>query len=347
MDNAIAITEQSALDADQISGDDIAQIRYRILSVAEADILNTSEDSNSGAPSQLNTSKMNISYSFVVNENHQANSIFENPHTSSGRTNVSNNTEPSSNASDTEDDNTLEKESFNTKAQEMLDLIVETAKVFNVKLPENRDKEKQKAKPRQHNKFKGSSPANNPNDYNHLSQTAWHSRRDTEPINEFTDMHNLLVGAFPQVFLFGKSYTKNPSLPLPSELEHLLLQYTAAAATTRELLFYLFDCKSCHIILRNIAAKVRKDPLAFQAYAKLVHSDEFKEKIIQAAADPDGPVAKEVLKIVVPVLNFGSHNTILGGLGDTTSLSRAIAMALRYGPATTMLTITQCCLYII
>jgi hypothetical protein len=148
MDNAIAITEQSALDADQISGDDIAQIWSHILSVAEADILNTSEDSNSGAPSQLNTSKMNISYSFVVNENHQANSIFENQHTSSGRTNVSNNTEPSSNASDTEDDNTLEKESFNTKAQEMLDLIVETAKVFNVKLPENRDKEKQKAKPR-------------------------------------------------------------------------------------------------------------------------------------------------------------------------------------------------------
>ena len=42
----------------------------------------------------------------------------------------------------------------------------------------------------------------------------------------------------------------------------------------------------------------------------------------------------------MPILNFGSRNSIVGGRGDTTSLTRACAMAHRYGPSSTMLTIT-------
>ncbi len=119
-------------------------------------------------------------------------------------------------------------------------------------------------------------------------------------------MHNLLVGAFPQVFLFGRSYTTKKSFPTPTEIEHLLLQYTNSAATNQSLLFYLFDCKSRHNIVGNMAAKVRSDPLAFQAYAHLVNSDEFKSKIVCAAKHPNSKIAKEVLHTVVPVLNFGT-----------------------------------------
>ena len=42
--------------------------------------------------------------------------------------------------------------------------------------------------------------------------------------------------------------------------------------------------------------------------------------------------------MVLPVLNFGSHNSIAGSLGDTTSLSHAIAMVKHYGPSSIMLT---------
>ena len=45
--------------------------------------------------------------------------------------------------------------------------------------------------------------------------------------------------------------------------------------------------------------------------------------------------------MVIPVLSFGNHhNHIIGSLGDTSSLSRGMAMAKRYGPATAMITIT-------
>ena len=42
-----------------------------------------------------------------------------------------------------------------------------------------------------------------------------------------------------------------------------------------------------------------------------------------------------------PILTLGGRNSMVAGsLGDTTSLSRAMAMAKRYGPCTTMLTLT-------
>ena len=71
----------------------------------------------------------------------------------------------------------------------------------------------------------------------------WATARDIEPVCELTDMHELLVGAFPSVFMLGLSYPRK-SLLNPQQMEHLLLQHTNAAATNRELLFYLFDCKS-------------------------------------------------------------------------------------------------------
>ncbi|MGL5934880.1 MAG: hypothetical protein ACRCZI_04580, partial [Cetobacterium sp.] len=181
---------------------------------------------------------------------------------------------------------------------------------------------------------------NDPAQFSHVANSAWLSERDHQPIDEFTDMQNLLVGAFPHIFLFGSSYKTKQALPTPSELEHLLLQHTNLPATSRELLFYLYDCKSRHLILQNLSAKVKKDPKAFEEYARLLRSEDFQAKIIHASENPSSPVAKEVLRSVLPVLNFATRNTALGGLGDTTSLARAVAHAHRYGDSTTMVTIT-------
>ena len=92
--------------------------------------------------------------------------------------------------------------------------------------------------------------------------------------------------------------------------------------------------------MQNISARIKKDPKAFEDYAKLIRSEDFQAKIIHASQHPSSPEAKEVLRTVLPILNFGARNGALGGLGDTTSLSRAIAHAQRYGESTTMVTIT-------
>ena len=198
--------------------------------------------------------------------------------------------------------------------------IKETADLFNIKLPEEKKKDD--------------------NDCDDNEDETWKSTRESDPLCEFSDMEELLTGAFPEVFLLGKAYSKKSMLS-NAQIEHLLFQFTNAAATNCELLFYLYDCKSCHTVINNMVHKVKKDPKAFEEYAKLVRSDEFKEKVKAAAKDSNSKVAKEVLKTVLPIISLGGSNLLGAGLlGDNTSLSRGMAMAKRYGGASTLLTVT-------
>jgi len=75
------------------------------------------------------------------------------------------------------------------------------------------------------------------------SHEPFQSLHEESPLNEFEEMEELWVGAFPTIFLFGRAHG-NHSLLNPRQMEHLLLQFTNAAATNRELLFFLFDAKS-------------------------------------------------------------------------------------------------------
>jgi len=157
-------------------------------------------------------------------------------------------------------------------------------------------------------------------------------------LNEFEEMEELLVGAFPTVFLLGQAYGSK-GLMKPNQMEHLLMQHTNAAATNRELLFFLFDVKSRHSIVHNFYSAIKNDSQAFGTYSEFVGSSEFADKIKQAARNPTSQEAKEVLQEVLPVLSLGTKNNFLAGaLGDTTSVSRGMAQAKRYGPASVFLT---------
>jgi len=170
---------------------------------------------------------------------------------------------------------------------------------------------------------------------NHL----WKSRREPLPLNEFEEMHELLCCAFPEVFMLGRSYQRT-SLPTTKQIRHLLLQFTAKAATSRELLFYLYDTKSRHSVISNFSSKVKQDPQAFQKFSKLVSDEVFLEKIKEAARDTSTKTAKEVLRTVLPILSFGSKQTLAGAFGDSGIQARGIATSLRHTAASQFLTLT-------
>ena len=294
MESAVQVTDKGALNADIIMGDDVAQVRSRILNSADVEELNTknSGSNDSTDDDEACRNDLKVSYSYVSNSGNTVDGAL---HGSAGK---------EGNAGET-----------------MEEIINDIAAAFNVQMPIGEGEEG------------GDEEGAN------REQQGFRSRREEEPLSEFDDMQELLTGAFPQVFMLGKTYDQS-SLLKPDQMEHLLMQYTNAAATCRELLFYLFDCKNRHNVIHNFASKVRKDPHAFAEYARLVRNEEFQKKIILAKQDPTSAVAKEVLRTVLPVLSFGTRASIAGALGDTTSLSRAMAMAKRYGPASTMLTIT-------
>ena len=114
----------------------------------------------------------------------------------------------------------------------MRDYLLEIADAFNVELPVVGTKDNGKH-----------------------SDVVCESNREREPLSEFDEMEELLTGAFPDVFMFGKTYGRNTFLNA-MEWEHLLLQFTDAAATNNELQCYLYDSLTRRKVVNNIAKKV-------------------------------------------------------------------------------------------
>ena len=160
---------------------------------------------------------MNVSYSFVANSN-----------------------PPGAGSSES---NEQKANNNSQEGRDNLDLLLEIAEAFNVLLPPKNNSDQvpsPSAHPPPTKPNATMHAANNPEDFFHLANSAWLSERSDDPINEFTDMHDLLVGAFPQIFLFGTSYKAKNSLPTPHELEHLLLQYTNTPATSPGSCFFIY-----------------------------------------------------------------------------------------------------------
>ena len=295
IDDAVRVTDESSLRTETMVGEDVSQVRTKIITRAE------SKQLKKMSQSKETQTQMAMSYALVANTSDMLNEVtFGTEEISEGaRERV--------------------KQRLDKQCEKRFEELKQIAEAFNVDLPE---------------------PPTAGDNTNEDEPHRWKSERDAEPLNEFEEMQELLVSAFPTVFMFGITY-KNDSLMNPKQMEHLLLQYTNSAATNRELLFYLFDCQSRHKILHNLSAKIKKDPEAFKEYSKLVRDDEFQEKIREAALAPTSDVAKEVLNVVLRVLTIGSRgHFVAGSLGDKTSMERAMACAKRYGPATTFLTVS-------
>ena len=308
IDNAVHVHNNRALLAEKILGDDVAHMRTGIMKQADLDSLKETTEKVSN--------EMKLTYSYVCNPDDALFELTDEPNIEEPQTNAEQTTAL---LSAQQSDITKQQTELigNTRRQEVMkSYMQEIANAFNIEMPTKKE---------------------NTSDHD---PDVWQSTREEEPLNEFEDMQELLVGAFPQVFLLGKTYPER-SLLNAVQMEHLLLQYTNVAATNRELMFYLYDCQSRHKILHNLATKIKKDPDAFDKYAELVQSDKFKHLIEEAARDTSSEAAETVLETILPVLTFAARNNVVAGsLGDKSSLSRTMANTRRYGPVNSLITVT-------
>ena len=170
------------------------------------------------------------------------------------------------------------------------------------------------------------------------------SAREDIPLNEFDDAGLCLCGAFPHIFMYGIAYDNQADdikYPPARKLHrHLLHQYTTVPASCRELIFYLFDQKQRHATMRNMAAKVKSCPAAFEQYGKLIGSRSFAKKLQKGIQTPGGTEAKEVIAKILPILAIGGNRTPFGAFDQNSSVMRTMAMSMRYGAASTFLTIS-------
>ena len=66
------------------------------------------------------------------------------------------------------------------------------------------------------------------------------SNRIGSPLNEFTENDKLLCKSFPFIFILGKTYKTDKSLN-SDQRHHLLKQFTNSAASTSEVMFFLYN----------------------------------------------------------------------------------------------------------
>ena len=117
-----------------------------------------------------------------------------------------------------------------------------------------------------------------PSEYNNGPEnTIPTSKRSSVPLSEFDQNDIIFPGAFPDVFLLGKVYNraKQGSLSF-KQRKHLLLQFTEAAATSQSIIFYMFDQMQRHENIRGMSNTVKATPQAFEMFAQLCNSNEFK-----------------------------------------------------------------------
>ena len=156
------------------------------------------------------------------------------------------------------------------------------------------------------------------------------SIRESNPLNEFLDNEDLLTGAFPDVFMFGRltgtsDQKQSGSLNRKQRL-HLLKQFTVRAATTPDLLFFLFNQQQRHEHIRGVNAKVKTNKKSFKLYQELLKSKDFKKKLNVAIKKPNSKEAKEVFKKISPVLKVSGRRAPFGAFQKSDVITKIYAL---------------------
>ena len=143
------------------------------------------------------------------------------------------------------------------------------------------------------------------------------SKRSQDPFNEFYDNHTVITMAHPTVFLlgtlFGHDQETQGSLTR-LDRNHMLNQFTNAAATDQDLNFFMFDQDQRHSNTRGVVGKVRTNKAAFDKFAEMHESKEFQSDLDHVVKNPSGKVAKDVIGKVLPVIRASGSKTTLGPL---------------------------------
>jgi hypothetical protein len=166
------------------------------------------------------------------------------------------------------------------------------------------------------------------------------SLRSEHPLNEFDQGEVALSGGWPDVFFLGDAKLGKKGSPSDTDVKHLLLQFTSAAADCRLLLFYLFDRKQRMSTISTMHAKVKQNPKSFEQFTRTFMEKDFQTKLQSAVANPEGKDGKYILNKLVPMLASGGRNTVFGALERRSAAGEILAMGRKYGAASNFLTVS-------
>lgn len=168
------------------------------------------------------------------------------------------------------------------------------------------------------------------------------SIREDDPVNEFVKDDRYITGAFPTTFLLGRAYGKGVSGIGPKERIHLLRQFSCSAARDRGLQAYLFDHQKRAESIRGVTACYRSQKGNIRKLEEILKEDgDFESRLERAIKHPAGKEAKELLRVIMPLLSFAGRNSSYGALERSAAISRIMALCQHYGPGFMFLTLAS------
>jgi len=163
-------------------------------------------------------------------------------------------------------------------------------------------------------------------------------RRDSNPINEFTDGECARIYPFPTVSLFGRMYGKVKGPLTESQCRHCLLHCGKRFARERLFLFSEFDKRQRHQNSLGVHLKMNASKKEFRTLAETFRKRGFQRDIKDAVRNPTGPGAKRILRKIGPLLKQSGKKTPLGTFERHDAMGEILAMGREYGSPTCMMT---------
>ncbi len=139
-----------------------------------------------------------------------------------------------------------------------------------------------------------------------------------DPINEYTNNRDILIGSFPDLFLLGQGILTHGSLR-QRDINHLLLQYDCRFSQNPQFLFLLFNQQRRHATAANVNVKVKGGSESVKAFQEMVNTTGFKERLQDAIAHPETTDAKNLAR------SLNRITSIVGGMVPWTQERRQYA----------------------
>jgi hypothetical protein len=155
--------------------------------------------------------------------------------------------------------------------------------------------------------------------------------REEHPISEFDGKDELLVGAFPHVFLLGNAYKRQVGSISFEQRNHLLKQFTMVPCRSRRLLGYLADALRRFEVIKGAKLRIAGSKKAVDKINEFVTQQEFSTLMVEAKKNPSGSVAKNVWREIGPFLQLAGGHVQYGVLQSSQALTRICEQARRFG----------------
>jgi len=145
-----------------------------------------------------------------------------------------------------------------------------------------------------------------------LNDNPLQSRTYDGPVNEFTNDDLNFTCTFPHLFILGKAYGSTVSNWSHQKKMHLLMQFSQIQSSDKLFLAYIFDLCKRHESINGISTHVKNKPGTIKKFGELMKNNKFEKELEIAKADPESKEAKEVLKQILPILEFAGKKSSFG-----------------------------------